>query len=146
MGFKVLNHYQQHLKGGTLGTSTKGLFIKMATTTSASCIGKSVSELETPCFLVDLEKVTKNCQTMKETCKSLERSFRPVTNTHRTLEGAELQTVEKKKGIMCRSLQEVGHLANNGFDDILFGFPLIKAHMPCFQTGREVNISPLGSR
>ncbi|CAL4218278.1 unnamed protein product [Meganyctiphanes norvegica] len=102
----------------------------MAPTTSTSCIGKAVSELETPSFLVDLEKVTKNCQAMKDSCKGLELAFRPCTNTHRTLEASKLQTVEKEKGIMCRSLHEVEHLASNGFDDILYGFPLLKAHMP----------------
>ena len=31
---------------------------------------------------------------------------------------------------MCRSLYEVEYLVNNGFDDILFGFPLIKQNIP----------------
>ena len=44
-------------------------------------------------------------------------------------EGAKLQTHDQK-GIMCRTLDEVELLASNGFDDILYGFPLIKADMP----------------
>ena len=45
-------------------------------------------------------------------------------------EGAKLQTMEPQKRVMCRSLHEVEYLANNGFDDILFGFPLIKQNIP----------------
>jgi len=56
--------------------------------------------------------------------------FRPSTNTHRTVEGSKIQTLDEKKGIMCRSLHEVEHLASNGFDDILYSFPLLKADMP----------------
>ncbi|CAL4058736.1 unnamed protein product [Meganyctiphanes norvegica] len=97
--------------------------------TTTTCIGKAVSELDTPCFLVDLEKVTKNCQSMKDSCKSLELAFRPSTNTHRTLEGSKLQTTDQKT-VMCRSLHEMDHLASNGFDDILYGFPLAKANIP----------------
>jgi len=89
-----------------------------------------VSELKTPCFLMDLDKVTRNCELMKDSCKRLGLDFRPCTSTHRTIEGANLQVMEQRKGVMCRNLQEVEYLANNGFDDILYGFPLIRKNMP----------------
>jgi len=97
---------------------------------TTTCIGKAVPQLQTPAFLVDLKKATKNCQAMKDSCKSLGLAFRPTTSTHRTQEGAKLQTMEPQKRVMCRSLHEVEYLANNGFDDILFGFPLIKQNIP----------------
>jgi len=97
---------------------------------TTTCIGKAVPQLQTPAFLVDLRKATKNCQEMKDSCKGLGLSFRPVTSAHRTQEGAKLQTSEPMKRVMCRTLHEVEHLANNGFDDILYGFPLIKENMP----------------
>merc|ERR1711942_319277 len=125
MGFKALNHYHQHQFGLAQAYS-----LKMATTTSTSCIGKAVPQLRTPAFLVDLKKAIKNCQAMKDSCKSLGLAFRPTTSTHRTQEGAKLQTMEPQKRVMCRSLHEVEHLANNGFDDILYGFPLLKTDLP----------------
>jgi len=97
---------------------------------NATCIGKPVSDLKTPCFLVDFEKVSRNCEQMKDSCKRLDLSFRPCTSTHRTLLGTLLQTVEPQKGVMCRTLQEVENFAKNGFDDILYGFPLIKKNLP----------------
>jgi len=95
-----------------------------------NCIGKHVSELQTPCFLVDLDKVSRNCELMKDNCKRLDLDFRPCISTHRTIEGAKLQTMEPKTGVMCRSLQEVEYLAKNGFDDIVYGFPLIRENIP----------------
>jgi len=95
-----------------------------------NCIGKPIFELQTPCFLVDLEKTIENCQIMKDFCKSLNINFRPCINTHRTIEGAKLQTVEPQKGVMCRTLHEVEHLAKNGFDDIFYGFPLMRRDIP----------------
>ena len=51
---------------------------------TTTCIGKAVPQLQTPAFLVDLRKATKNCQEMKDSCKGLGLSFRPVTSAHRT--------------------------------------------------------------
>ena len=51
---------------------------------TTTCIGKAVPQLQTPAFLVDLKKATKNCQAMKDSCKSLGLAFRPTTSTHRT--------------------------------------------------------------
>merc|ERR1711970_1217849 len=79
----------------------------------------------------DLKKVIKNCRAMKNAAKSLGLSFRPCTHAHRTLEGAQFQTEdEEQKCIMSRTLDEVEYLANSGFDDILYGFPLIKQNIP----------------
>jgi len=103
--------------------------LKMANN-AQSCIGMQVSELQTPCFLVDLEKATKNCKDMKNSCMSMNLNFRPCTNTHRTLEGAKLQAIQPQKGVMCRSLYEVEYLAKNGFDDILYGFPMMRQNIP----------------
>jgi len=94
------------------------------------CLGKETSDLETPCFLIDWDKLPQNCENMKESCKSLGLNFRPCISAHRTLEGAKLQTLVMQKNVMCRSLHEVQYLANNGFDDIVYGFPLIKQNIP----------------
>merc|ERR1711887_54291 len=45
---------------------------------TTTCIGKAVPQLQTPAFLVDLKKATKNCQAMKDSCKSLGLAFRPL--------------------------------------------------------------------
>jgi len=101
---------------------------------NTNCIGRKVSELQTPCFLVDFDKVTRNCDLMKDYCKSLQLSFRPCTTAHRTIEGAKLQTAEPQKGVMggvlCRTLQEFEYLAKYGFEDILYGFPLLRKNIP----------------
>jgi D-serine deaminase-like pyridoxal phosphate-dependent protein len=39
--------------------------------------------------------------------------------THKTLEGAAIQTGGSKRGIVCSTLAEVRFFAAGGFDDIL---------------------------
>ena len=47
-------------------------------------VGSMISDVSTPCFLVDLEIVKKNAAAMLETCKSMGLSLRHMTKTHKT--------------------------------------------------------------
>ncbi|XP_076033888.1 D-serine dehydratase-like [Oratosquilla oratoria] len=93
-------------------------------------IGKSVDELTTPAFVVDLPKVEKNCATMLETCKKFGVQLRAQTKTHKTIEGSILQTGGTRRSIVTSTLDEAELFAKNHFDDILYGFPLIPHHLP----------------
>ncbi|XP_059161742.1 D-serine dehydratase-like isoform X2 [Physella acuta] len=85
-----------------------------------------ISELSTPCFLVDIDKVKENCQHMIDTCKKLNLQLRPHTKTHKTIEGAILQTDGAKRCIAVSTLAEAEFYADNGFDDILLAYPITK--------------------
>lgn len=45
---------------------------------------ETIYELETPCLLVDIDKVKRNCQRMIDTCKQLGVELRPHMKTHKT--------------------------------------------------------------
>ncbi|ROT82416.1 putative D-serine dehydratase-like [Penaeus vannamei] len=96
---------------------------------AASTIGCRVEELITPAFLVDRAKVEVNCRNMLNTCKALGVSLRAQTKTHKTIEVAELQTGRTRRGLVTSTLDESEFYADHGFDDILYGFPLIPQHM-----------------
>ncbi|KAG7163256.1 D-serine dehydratase-like [Homarus americanus] len=93
-------------------------------------VGRRVEELTTPAFLVDLAKVKTNCANMLATCKTIGVSLRAQTKTHKTIECAVLQTGESKSGLVTSTLEEAEFYARHGFDDILYGYPLIPHHMP----------------
>lgn len=51
----------------------------------SSSIGKRVSELTTPAFVVDRAKSEANCSNMLATCTTLGLTLRAHTKTHRTV-------------------------------------------------------------
>lgn len=78
----------------------------------------------TPAFLVDIAQVKKNCEKMRKTCEDLKVKFRPQTKTHKTLELAVEQTGLEKRRIVVSTLPEAELYAENGFEDILYGYPI----------------------
>ncbi|KAL4217119.1 hypothetical protein ACF0H5_023574 [Mactra antiquata] len=85
----------------------------------------SIFDVETPCLLVDIDIVKKNCQTMIDRCKTMGVELRPHMKTHKTVEGAELMTNGTKRKIVVSTLDEAIFFADNGFEDILWGSPIV---------------------
>ncbi|KAH9524653.1 hypothetical protein Btru_027440, partial [Bulinus truncatus] len=88
---------------------------------------KTVRDLPSPCFLVDLKKVKRNCDAMIDRCKELQVQLRPHTKTHKTVEAAILQTNGTKKCIAVSTLAEAEFYAHSGFDDILLAYPITES-------------------
>ena len=55
-------------------------------------------------------------------------SLRAQTKTHKTVEGAVLQTGGTRRKVVTSTLTECEMYADAGFEDILYGFPHIPAH------------------
>ena len=55
--------------------------------------------------------------------------LRGQTKTHKTVEGGLLQTGGTRRKIVTSTLVECEMYADHGFDDILYGFPFIQAHL-----------------
>ena len=51
-------------------------------------IKKNLNNLITPCFVVHLEKLERNCKRMIERAQRLNLKLRPHVKTHKTIEGA----------------------------------------------------------
>ncbi|KAK3860700.1 hypothetical protein Pcinc_033267 [Petrolisthes cinctipes] len=97
-------------------------------------VGKRVSELTTPAFVLDRIKVEANCSNMLATCAALDLTLRAQTKTHKTVEGTVLQTGGSKRGLVTSTLLEAEFYADHGFDDILYGYPFIPHHLPRVHT------------
>lgn len=95
-----------------------------------SYVGKRLSDIPTPAFLVDKEIVVRNCQNMLKKCLEVGIKLRPHVKTHKTEEAALLQTGGQKKCITVSTFREAEFFADCGWDDILLAFPLAPFHIP----------------
>ncbi|XP_076091372.1 D-serine dehydratase-like [Mytilus galloprovincialis] len=89
----------------------------------------TISDVPTPSFLVDYDKVKKNAQKMVDTCERLGVQLRPHMKTHKTVELGTLMTNGTNRTIEVSTLEEAEFYAKNGFDDILYAHPLIAARI-----------------
>ena len=69
-----------------------------------------------------------NCTKMLELARTNGISLRAQTKTHKTVEGAVLQTGGTRRKVVTSTLTECEMYADAGFEDILYGFPHIPAH------------------
>jgi D-serine deaminase-like pyridoxal phosphate-dependent protein len=86
--------------------------------------GVGIEALRTPCYVLDIDIATKNAATMLDRARSLGCKLRPHVKTHKTLQGATLQTGGTKRGIVCSTLAEVQFFTSGGFDDIIYAVPI----------------------
>ncbi|XP_072125879.1 D-serine dehydratase [Mobula birostris] len=84
----------------------------------------SIQQLFTPAFTVDIQKVKSNARKMTERCQTLGVQLRPHMKTHKTLECADIMTGGSRRCIAVSTLAEARFYADNGFDDILYAYPL----------------------
>ncbi|KAK3083551.1 hypothetical protein FSP39_025258 [Pinctada imbricata] len=85
---------------------------------------ETIYDVPTPAFLVDLERTKKNCSRMRERCWKLGVELRPHQKTHKTVEGGDLQTDGTRRKIVVSTLEEADFFSKNGFDDILYAYPI----------------------
>ncbi|MED6251378.1 hypothetical protein ATANTOWER_029732 [Ataeniobius toweri] len=86
--------------------------------------GEPVSALFTPALVVDVDKVKRNAQRMRERCHKLGVQLRPHMKTHKTLECADIMTGGSRQCIVVSTLAEASFYADHGFDDILYAYCL----------------------
>lgn len=84
---------------------------------------KTIHDLRTPAFLIDLEKFTANCQMALQTAERLGVRLRPHVKTHKTLEGARLQVGDTSGPITVSTLAEAEFFGDAGFGDITYAVP-----------------------
>ena len=95
-----------------------------------SYIGKRIEDISTPAFLVDKIAFENNCKQMLERAKNMGNvKVRGQTKTHKTVQGGIIQTGGTKKCLVTSTFPESEMYADAGFDDILYGYPLMQSHM-----------------
>lgn len=82
-------------------------------------VGMSVSEIDTPALVVDLEVYERNLDKMAEFIKSSGKIFRPHAKMHKSPTVAIDQIKRGAIGICCQKLSEAEIMADGGIEDIL---------------------------
>jgi len=93
-----------------------------------------LSELTTPCALVERSIVEANTARMRARAKDLGVRLRPHVKTHKTLEGARLQLGAEVGPIAVSTLAEAHQFAAWGFDDITYAVPIAPGRVPEIMT------------
>jgi D-serine deaminase-like pyridoxal phosphate-dependent protein len=81
-------------------------------------------QLGTPAALVDLDRFERNVRAMASRARRLGVRLRPHVKTHKTLEGARLQTAGQFGGITVSTLAEARFFAEAGYRDITYAVPI----------------------
>jgi D-serine deaminase-like pyridoxal phosphate-dependent protein len=81
--------------------------------------------IETPCLIIDVEKVRKNLGNMQDIADKYNCSLRPHIKTHKSVELAKLQLAFGAKGITCAKISEAEVMFRGGIRDIFIAYPLI---------------------
>lgn len=83
-----------------------------------------LSQLPTPSFLVDLDKLETNIKEMGQLCRLHGKNLWPMTKTHKSTAIAKMQQDSGAAGFLAGTLEEAEHLVSVGIKDIMLAYPL----------------------
>ncbi len=83
-----------------------------------------LAELKTPCALVDLDVLERNCTRMSSRAEHLGVKLRPHVKTHKCVDIARIQTRGQSGAITVSTLAEARAFASAGFLDITYAVPV----------------------
>jgi D-serine deaminase-like pyridoxal phosphate-dependent protein len=86
--------------------------------------GVSLTTLETPRLLLDLDRLERNCAVMRERCAALGVALRPHLKTAKSVDVARIAAGEVS-GITVSTLKEAEHFAAAGYRDILYAATIV---------------------
>lgn len=84
-----------------------------------------ISQLETPCIVIDVRKAKKNIIDMQKAAKENGCRLRPHIKTHKMPLFAKEQMLQGATGITCAKISEAEVMAAEGIDDIFVAYPMI---------------------
>src|SRR6476646_4299498 len=74
-------------------------------------------ELQTPCLVVDLDRLERNLRSWQDAVNAQGVRFRPHIKTHKTLEIARMQVAAGAAGITTAKVSEAELYVDAGFED-----------------------------
>jgi len=80
----------------------------------------NISELETPCLLLDKTRLERNINRMAKRCEALGVTLRPHLKTPKSIDVAQLAAPDTGAPITVSTLKEAEYFADAGYRDILY--------------------------
>ena len=87
-------------------------------------IGRHKYDLDTPCLLIDADKLEYNLKTMQESVHGAGKNIRPHAKTHKCSKIAGRQIEKGAVGVCTAKLAEAEMLADSGIEQILITGPV----------------------
>ena len=87
--------------------------------------GMTIDDLDTPCLIVDLDRMARNIQTWQAKIGATGAKLRPHVKTHKIPAIAKLQLHAGAAGITVAKVAEAEVFAAGGCDDIFIAYPVI---------------------
>jgi D-serine deaminase-like pyridoxal phosphate-dependent protein len=85
----------------------------------------NLSEVETPCIIIDVEQARRNVAAMQYAVNETGCRLRPHIKTHKMPFFARMQVEAGAAGITCAKVSEAEVMAGGGLDDIFIAYPLV---------------------
>lgn len=86
-----------------------------------------LSQLETPCLIIDVEQARRNIRAMQAAINQTGCTLRPHIKTHKMALFARMQVEAGAHGITCAKVSEAEAMAAGGLRDIFIAYPLVGA-------------------
>lgn len=86
-----------------------------------------IVDLDTPCVLIDLDRVEANVARFQRHCADRNLAVRPHIKTHKLPEFARLQVGAGAVGITCQKIGEAEVMADGGIADIFLPYNIVGA-------------------
>jgi D-serine deaminase-like pyridoxal phosphate-dependent protein len=87
-------------------------------------VGVGAREVETPCLIVDLDRLDRNIRRMAHAAAAAGVGLRPHAKTHKLAPVAERQVAAGCDGVTVAKLGEAEMLVDHGIDDLFIAYPL----------------------
>ncbi len=86
--------------------------------------GQTLDDLATPCAVVDLDRLERNSERMRDRATQLGVTLRPHVKTHKCVEAARLQVGARTGAVTVSTFAEARRFAAGGFRDLVLAVPL----------------------
>jgi D-serine deaminase-like pyridoxal phosphate-dependent protein len=87
-------------------------------------LGRSIDALETPCLLVNFDRLEANIRRWQDIADASSMRLRPHIKTHKVPEIARLQVDGGACGIAVAKVAEAEVFVQHGFDDVVIAYPI----------------------
>jgi D-serine deaminase-like pyridoxal phosphate-dependent protein len=84
----------------------------------------TIDDLDTPCLVVDLDRLQRNIDVWQATAAAVGKRLRPHMKTHKTVEIARMQRDAGASGITLAKVSEAELYADVGFEDVVIAYPV----------------------
>jgi len=85
----------------------------------------TTDDLDTPCLVVDLERLERNIAGWQAAVSESGKRLRPHMKTHKTIEIARMQCDAGAVGITVAKVSEAELYVSAGFDDVVVAYPVV---------------------